>query len=70
MAETHFEHGDLPVEVAPRLRCPASATPGHPHWPAALVEPVLGSGYRAKFRCSACRFEFTVSDAQLKKVPA
>lgn len=70
MARTFFDHGSLPEEVAPKLRCPNAAAEGHPHGPAALIEPVEGSGYRAKFRCSyrPCRIEFTISDAQLRRL--
>ena len=64
-----FEHGNLPAQAAQHLRCPAeSAAPDHPRWPSALVDHVGGVGYRAKFRCSSCRFEFTVSDAQLRRI--
>lgn len=63
MAETHFDHGDLPKEAAKLLRCP------NPHLPHREpdVEAVDGSGYRAKFRCTGCGLEFTISDAHLRR---
>lgn len=65
--QTH--HGDLPASVAAKLVCPArEADAVELHGPAIEVEVVEGSGYRAKFRCRVCRFEFTVSDAQLRRL--
>jgi transposase-like protein len=69
--QTAFDHGTLPERVASRLTCPATSSVTHVgKRDEVLVEVVPGSGYRAKFRCPECRFEFTVSDAQLRRLEA
>jgi hypothetical protein len=68
MPESHFDHGDLPARAGRSLSCPAVRTEAHASSPAYAVAAVPGSGYRAKFRCSSCGFEFTASDAQLRRI--
>lgn len=68
MPQTHFDHGGVPLVVAGSLVCPAQDTGLHDDAVGERVEYVEGSGYRAKFRCAKCRFEFTISDAQLRRI--
>lgn len=73
MAKTHFDHGKLPEMFAHWAFCPGwwahpDGTHGNPTLLASrTIEPVEGSGYRAKFKCAECGLEFTVSDAQMRR---
>lgn len=68
MAETYFDHGELPERVVGLLACPAWTTHAIPAPPDASIRVRPGSGYRALFACSACGLIFGISDAQLRKL--